>query len=276
MGRVQDKVAFITGAGHGQGRSHALRLAQEGADIIAVDYCTPFSTVPYEMATSSDLAETARLVKEEGRRVVTVEADVRDFKQLNAALDEGIAQFGRLDIVAANAGIVSYGASQDITEQAWNDVIDTNLKGVWHTCKAAIPHLIEGGRGGSVVLTSSVAGIKGYLNQSHYVASKHGVVGLMRALANELSPHSIRVNSVHPTAVPSNMLINNFTYKLFRPEMEAPTLEDAKELFYQLNGLPIPWVEAVDISNAVLFLASDESRYITGVMLQVDAGATTK
>jgi (+)-trans-carveol dehydrogenase len=276
MGRVQDKVAFITGAGHGQGRSHALRLAQEGADIIAVDYCTPFSTVPYEMATSSDLAETARLVKEEGRRVVTVEADVRDFKQLNAALDEGIAQFGRLDIVAANAGIVSYGASQDITEQAWNDVIDTNLKGVWHTCKAAIPHLIEGGRGGSVVLTSSVAGIKGYLNQSHYVASKHGVVGLMRALANELSPHSIRVNSVHPTAVPSNMLINNFTYKLFRPEMEAPTLEDAKELFYQLNGLPIPWVEAVDISNAVLFLASDESRYITGVMLPVDAGATTK
>jgi (+)-trans-carveol dehydrogenase len=276
MGRVEGKVAFITGAGHGQGRSHAVRLAQEGADIIAVDLCAPVETVPYRMSTEADLEETARLVKAAGQRIVASRTDVRDFDALKQALDDGVAQLGRLDIVAANAGIVSYGPAAELAERSWQDVIDVNLTGVWHTCKAAIPHLIEGGRGGAMILTSSVAGLKGWENQAHYVSAKHAVVGLMRTLAKELAPHSIRVNTVHPTAVNTDMLLNDFTYKLFRPELEAPTLDDAKKLFFELNLLPIPWVETVDISNAVLFLASDEARYITGAMLPVDAGCTLK
>jgi (+)-trans-carveol dehydrogenase len=276
MGRVEGKVAFITGAGHGQGRSHAVRLAQEGADIIAVDLCAPVDTVPYRMSTDADLEETARMVKATGQRIVASRTDVRDFDALKQALDDGVAQLGRLDIVAANAGIVSYGPAAELAERSWQDVIDVNLTGVWHTCKAAIPHLIEGGRGGAMILTSSVAGLKGWENQAHYVSAKHAVVGLMRTLAKELAPHSIRVNTVHPTAVNTDMLLNDFTYKLFRPELEAPTLDDAKKLFFELNALPIPWVETVDISNAILFLASDEARYITGVMLPVDAGCTLK
>jgi (+)-trans-carveol dehydrogenase len=276
MGRVEGKVAFITGAGHGQGRSHAVRLAEEGADIIAVDLCAPVETVPYRMSTDADLEETARMVKAAGQRIVASRTDVRDFDALKQALDDGVAQLGRLDIVAANAGIVSYGPAAELTERSWQDVIDVNLTGVWHTCKAAIPQLIEGGRGGSMILTSSVAGLKGWENQAHYVSAKHAVVGLMRTLAKELAPHSIRVNTVHPTAVNTDMLLNDFTYKLFRPELDAPTLDDAKELFFGLNSLPIPWVETVDISNALLFLASDEARYITGVMLPVDAGCTLK
>jgi (+)-trans-carveol dehydrogenase len=276
MGRVEGKVAFITGAGHGQGRSHAVRLAQEGADIIAIDLCAPVDTVPYRMSTDADLEETARMVKATGQRIVASRTDVRDFDALKQALDDGVAQLGRLDIVAANAGIVSYGPAAELAERSWQDVIDVNLTGVWHTCKAAIPHLIEGGRGGAMILTSSVAGLKGWENQAHYVSAKHAVVGLMRTLAKELAPHSIRVNTVHPTAVNTDMLLNDFTYKLFRPELEAPTLDDAKKLFFELNALPIPWVETVDISNAVLFLASDEARYITGVMLPVDAGCTLK
>lgn len=276
MGRVEGKVAFITGAGHGQGRSHAVRLAEEGADIIAVDLCAPVETVPYRMSTDADLEETARMVKAAGQRIVASRTDVRDFDALKHALDDGVAQLGRLDIVAANAGIVSYGPAAELTERSWQDVIDVNLTGVWHTCKAAIPQLIEGGRGGSMILTSSVAGLKGWENQAHYVSAKHAVVGLMRTLAKELAPHSIRVNTVHPTAVNTDMLLNDFTYKLFRPELDAPTLDDAKELFFGLNSLPIPWVETVDISNALLFLASDEARYITGVMLPVDAGCTLK
>jgi (+)-trans-carveol dehydrogenase len=276
MGRVEGKVAFITGAGHGQGRSHAVRLAEEGADIIAVDLCAPVETVPYRMSTDADLEETARMVKAAGQRIVTSRTDVRDFDALKQALDDGVAQLGRLDIVAANAGVVSYGPAAELTERSWQDVIDVDLTGVWHTCKAAIPHLIEGGRGGAMILTSSVAGLKGWENQAHYVSAKHAVVGLMRTLAKELAPHSIRVNTVHPTAVNTDMLLNDYTYKLFRPELDAPTLDDAKKLFFELNSLPIPWVEAVDISNAVLFLASDEARYITGIMLPVDAGCTLK
>jgi (+)-trans-carveol dehydrogenase len=276
MGRVEGKVAFITGAGHGQGRSHAMRLAEEGADIIAMDLCAPVETVPYRMSTPEDLAETVQMVEKLGRRIVATHTDVRDYDALKQALDDAVAQLGRLDIVAANAGIVSYGPAAELTERSWRDVIDVNLTGVWHTCKAAIPHLIAGGRGGAMIITSSVAGLKGWENQAHYVSAKHAVVGLMRTLARELAPHSIRVNTVHPTSVNTDMLLNDFTYKLFRPELDAPTLDDAKELFYEINTLPTPWVETIDISNAVLFLASDEARYITGVQLPVDAGCTLK
>ena len=275
-GRVEGKVAFITGAARGQGRSHAIRLAQEGADIIAVDICAQVDSVPYPMATPDDLAQTVKEVEALDRRIVAVQADVRDFGALKAALDKGVAQLGRLDIVSANAGIASYGPAGELAEQTWRDMIDINLTGDWHAAKAAIPHLIAGGRGGSIIITSSDAGLKAYQNAAHYVAAKHGVVGLMRTLALELAPHMIRVNSLHPTQVNTDMVMNEPTFRLFMPGTEHPTVEDFRPVSQALNALPIPWVEPVDISNALLFLASDEARYITGVTLPVDAGAAIK
>ncbi len=277
MGRVEGKVAFITGAARGQGRSHAIRLAQEGADIIAIDICEPLSENTYPPATEEDLAETVRQVEALDRRIVATKADVRDFAQLKAAVDEGVAQLGRLDIVSANAGIGGTPhKSEDIPEEEWKNMVDINLSGVWRTAKAAIPHIKAGGRGGSIILTSSDAGLFAYENISHYVSAKHGVVGLMRTLALELAPDFIRVNSIHPTTVNTLMVQNEGTYKLFRPDLENPTQEDFAAAAVQMNALPIPWVEPVDISNAVLFFASDESRYVTGVPLAVDAGAAVK
>ena len=275
-GRVEGKVAFITGAARGQGRSHAVRLAQEGADIIAVDLCDQVDSVPYQMATPEDLADTVKQVEALDRRIVATKADVRDYGALKKALDDGVAQLGRLDIVSANAGIASFGGAEELPEQTWQDMIDTNLTGVWHAAKAAIPHLIAGGRGGSIVLTSSAAGLKAYANVAHYVSAKHGVVGLMRTLALELAPHMIRVNSLHPTQVDTDMVMNEFTFKLFSPDTLNPTIEDFRPASQAMNALPIPWVEPVDISNALLFLASDEARYITGVTLPVDAGTVIK
>jgi SDR family mycofactocin-dependent oxidoreductase len=278
MGRVEGKVAFITGAARGQGRSHAIRLAQEGADIIAVDLAAQIGSVPYPMATPDDLAETVKRVEELDRRIIATEADVRDYGALKAAVDDGVAQLGRLDIVSANAGIFSFGTLAELPEQAWQDMIDTNLTGVWHATKAAIPHLKAGGRGGSIILTSSAAGLMAMENIGHYVAAKHGVVGLMRTLALELAPDMIRVNSVHPTGVDTDMIQNAATYALFAPDLPEKdrTKERLGERFQALNALPIPWVEPLDISNAVLWLASDESRYVTGVTLPVDAGSLIK
>jgi (+)-trans-carveol dehydrogenase len=275
-GRVEGKVAFITGAARGQGRSHAIRLAEEGADIIAVDICAQVGSVPYPMATPDDLAETVKEVEALDRRIIAAQADTRDYAGLKQALDDGVAQLGRLDIVCSNAGIVSYGQAAELPEQTWQDMIDTNLTGMWHAAKAAIPHLVEGGRGGSIVITSSDAGLKGFQNAAHYVSAKHGVVGLMRTLALELAPHFIRVNTLHPTGVDTGMLQNEPSYRLFLPGVENPTREQFAEAYKALNALPIPWVEPVDISNAVLFLASDEARYITGVTFPVDAGFTVK
>jgi (+)-trans-carveol dehydrogenase len=275
-GRVEGKVAFITGAARGQGRSHAIRLAQEGADIIAVDLAAQVDSVPYTMSTPDDLAETVKEVEALDRRIVATQADVRDFGALKAAVDDGVAQLGRLDIVSANAGIVSFGTLDEMPEQTWRDMIDTNLTGVWHTAKAAIPHLRAGGRGGSIILTSSAAGLMAYPGAGHYVSAKHGVVGLMRTLALELAPDMIRVNSLHPTQVDTDMIMNEPTFKLFRPDLEHPTVDDFRPASQAMNALPIAWVEPVDISNALLFLASDEARYITGVTLPVDAGAVIK
>jgi SDR family mycofactocin-dependent oxidoreductase len=273
-GRVEGKVAFITGAARGQGRSHAVRLAQEGADIIAVDVCAQLDSVTIPLATPEDLAETAALVEKEGRRVITTQVDVRDYDALKAAVDDGVAKLGRLDIVLANAGIGSSGDPvHQMPEHIWQETIDVNLTGVWHTAKAAIPHLIDGGRGGSIVLTSSVGGLKAHPNIAHYVSAKHAVVGLMRTLAIELGQHHIRVNSVHPTQVSTPLLLNDWTYKMFRPDLENPTQDDFAPLSQMAHVLPIPWVEAVDVSNAILFLVSDEGRYLTGVPLPVDAGA---
>jgi SDR family mycofactocin-dependent oxidoreductase len=278
-GRVEGKVAFITGAARGQGRSHALRLAEEGADIIAVDIAEDIASVRrfYPGATEADLAETVKEVEALDRRIVATKADVRDYAALKTALDEGVAQLGHLDIVSANAGIFIFGEQTHlVSEGDWQDVIDINLTGVWHTAKAAVPHLIEQGTGGSIIITSSTAGLKGTPNVAQYTASKHAVVGLMRTLALELAPHMIRVNSVHPTGVDTIMIQNDATRKLFLPDVADPTREEAAEAFQATNVLPVPWVEPRDISNAVLWLASDEARYVTGVTLPVDAGYTIR
>jgi SDR family mycofactocin-dependent oxidoreductase len=276
-GRMDGKVAFVTGAARGQGRSHAVRLAQEGADIIAVDICSGFEASPAPAATSEDLDVTAGMVKNAGGRVVTAEVDVRDFDALRAAVDSGVEQLGRLDVIVANAGIGTMADKLHKTGEAvWQEMIDVNLSGVWKTVKAGVPHVIEGGRGGSIVLTSSVAGAKAYSHMGHYVAAKHGVIGLMRSFAVELGQRMIRVNAVLPTHVNTPLLMNETTYRAFRPELENPGPEDLAPVCQGFHFLPIPWVTAEDISNAVLFLASDEARYITGVALPVDAGSCLK
>ena len=276
MARLDGKVAFVTGAARGQGRSHALRLAEEGANIVALDLCEQIESVPYEMSNEEDLNETIRQVEDLDQRIVARKADVRDLAQVERVVEEGISEFGHIDIVCANAGIFTLGPAHELSRGDWNDVIDTNLTGVWKTCRAVIPHMIERGEGGSIIITSSTAGIKGYANTAHYTASKHAVVGLARSMANELAPHMIRVNTVHPTSVDTPMIQNEMTYGLFRPDLQHPTRDDAREAFQALNALPIPWVEARDISNAVLWLASDEARYVTGIMVPVDAGMTQK
>ena len=278
-GRVEGKVAFITGAARGQGRAHAVRLAQEGADIIAIDICKPIAGFLMPPSTPEDLAKTADLVKGHNRRIVTAEIDVRDYQALKAAVDSAVQQLGRLDVIVANAGISHAGDTLDKTsERDWQDMIDVNLSGVWKTVKAGVPHILAGGRGGSIVLTSSVSGFKAYTfpHLGHYVAAKHGVVGLMRTFAVELGQHMIRVNSVHPTHVNTPMVMNEGAYKMVRPDLENPGPDDVAPFFQMSHTLPIPWVEPEDISNAVLFFASDESRYITGVTLPIDAGSCLK
>ncbi|MCV7318276.1 mycofactocin-coupled SDR family oxidoreductase [Mycolicibacterium confluentis] len=277
-GRVEGKVAFITGAARGQGRSHAVRLAEEGADIIAIDVCKRISsTEEIPASTPDDLAETADLVKALNRRIVTAEVDVRDFDAVKSAVDSGVEQLGRLDIVVANAGIGNGGQTLDLTSQDdWDDMIDVNLSGVWKSVKAAVPHLLAGGQGGSIILTSSVGGLKPYAHTGHYIAAKHGVIGLMRTFAVELGQHFIRVNAVCPTNVNTPLFMNEGTMKLFRPDLENPGPDDMAVAAQFMHVLPIGWVEPVDVSNAVLFLASDESRYVTGLPVTVDAGSMLK
>jgi SDR family mycofactocin-dependent oxidoreductase len=270
MARLDGKVAFITGAARGQGRSHAVRLASDGADIIAIDICANIPSNQYDLATPADLEETARLVEKQSRRIVAARADVRDRAGLAAVLDAAVAELGRLDIVVANAGIAPMSFDDDAAEgdSAFRDVIDVNLIGVWNTCRVSIPHLIAGGRGGAMVLTSSTAGIKGYAGSTSggvgYTAAKHGIVGIMRTLANDLAPHSIRVNTVHPTGVNTTMAVN--------PVMQQWIAEDPSRGAHMDNPLPVEVLEPEDVSNAVAFLVSDEGRYVTGVMLPVDAG----
>jgi SDR family mycofactocin-dependent oxidoreductase len=276
-GRMGGKVAFVTGAARGQGRSHAVRLAQEGADIIAVDICRDFENSPVDGATPEDLDETAGMVKNAGGRVVTAEVDVRDYDALRAAVDGGVEQLGRLDVIVANAGIgTAAGKLHKADEALWQEMIDVNLSGVWKTVKAGVPHVLAGDRGGSIILTSSVAGNKAYPHVGHYVAAKHGVIGLMRSFAVELGQRMIRVNAVLPTHVNSPLLMNEATYRAFRPELDNPGPDDLAPVCQSFHYLPIPWVTPEDISNAVLFLASDEARYITGVALPVDAGSCLK
>jgi (+)-trans-carveol dehydrogenase len=277
VGKLDGKVAFITGAARGQCRSHAVRLAQEGADIIAADLCQDIESVPYALASEKDLAETVEQVEALGRRIVARQADVRDEQALSQALSAGIDEFGRLDIVCANAGIVSLGDPLTLTREAWQDVIDINLTGVWQTLKLAAPHIVSGGRGGSMVVTGSSASIQVIPNMVHYSVAKHGVIALVKTFAIWLGPERIRVNGVLPAMVHSGMTENDFFNRLFRPDLENPTQEDFLQVAEQGSLLPhVPWVEAIDVSNAVLFLVSDEARYVTGELLRVDAGNLTK
>lgn len=272
MGKLEGKVAFITGAARGQGRSHAIRLAQEGADIIAVDTAKQVATVPYDTATAADLEQTVKEVEALDRRIVATEADVRDLAGLKKVADDGVAALGRLDIVIANAGINSMSPALEMDEEMWQTMIDINLTGVWKSIRAAAPHIVAGGRGGSIVITSSLASISVNENIAHYSAAKSGLVGLMSVLAKELGPQSIRVNSIHPTTVATPMILNEPTYKLFRPDLENPTRADFDEAAAQMNRLPVTMVEPVDISEAVLYLVSDSGRYVTGTTHVVDAG----
>ena len=267
-GRVAGKVAFITGAARGQGRAHAIRLAEEGADIIAIDICRDYDTVGYPLATEADLAETVKAVEALDRRIVATVADVRDAGALKAAVDDGVAQLGRLDIVSANAGICTIQSWDEVTPQVWQDTLDTNLTGVWNTMVVSVPHLIAAG-GGSIICTSSTAGIKGLPYLAPYVAAKHGVVGIARTMANELARHSIRVNTVHPTGVdtPMGTGLGGLEPLINRDPNLGPIY---------MNTLPVEIVDPRDISNAVLFLASDEARYVTGLEFTVDAGNTIR
>ena len=269
MGRVEGKVAFITGAARGQGRTHAVRLAQEGANIIAIDRCEDLDTLVYPLATEEDLAETVRLVEETGASILATKLDVRDLDGLSKVVTDGVAQFGHLDVVVANAGICTIQPWDDVTPAIWNEVIGINLTGVWNTCVASIPHLINAG-GGSLILTSSVAGLKGQPFLLPYAAAKHGVVGIMHTLTNELASQRIRVNSIHPTGVNTTMGTDS------GGAMAERIANDFTIGSIYMNSLPVELVEPEDISNAVLFLASDEARYVTGLTMTVDAGATAR
>jgi SDR family mycofactocin-dependent oxidoreductase len=272
MGSLDGKVALVTGAARGMGRSHAVRLAEEGASIIAVDLCGPIEAVSYPLSAPEDLDETRRLVEAQRQRIVARIADVRDFARLSEAIDAGIAELGPIDIVVANAGIWAVSAAQprDRARRAivWRDTIDVNLTGVWHTLEATVPQMIERGAGGSIILISSTAGLKGStandLSLTAYTAAKHGLVGLMRGYAKDLAPHMIRVNSIHPTGVPTGMNMNDIVSAFVSA---TPGVGDAMD-----NAMPVQMVEPVDISNAVVYLAADSGRFVTGVTLSVDAG----
>ncbi len=271
MGRFDGKVVFITGAARGQGRAHAQRFAAEGADVIAVDVCGPvLPDVGYPPTSIEDLDETARLVEKEGRQCVARVADVRDQAGLDAAVAEGVERFGRLDAVVANAGVASYHLTLEIPEEHWATVLDVNLTGAWRTVKAAVPAMIDAGHGGSVVLISSAAGLRGYAYLGHYAATKHGLVGLMRTLTLELGPQGIRVNTIHPGAVDTIMGNDPDVPRIIE---ENPDLTRAYTGPRPLGG---GMQRPEDISDAVLWLASEEARFVTGVALPVDAGSSMR
>ena len=274
MGLLDGKVAFVTGAARGQGRSHARRLAEEGADIIAIDACATPDWLSYPLATEADLAQTVKVVESLDRRIVARRADVRDLGAVRAALAAGVAELGgRLDIVCANAAIISQpGPTWEIDLGQWRELVDVTLTGVFVTVKAAIPHMIAAGNGGCVVLTSSGAALVSGAGLADYKAAKAGVLSLTRTLACELAGHFIRVNAICPTAVDTPMIQNERLYRLFRPDLDNPGKEDVQAGFQAMNLLPIPWIDPVDVSNAIVWLASDAARYVTGVTLPVDAG----
>jgi (+)-trans-carveol dehydrogenase len=274
--RFEGKVVFVSGVARGQGRNHAIRFAQEGAHIIGFDLCHDLEHAPYPLATEDDLAETVRLVEAAGGAMHAEIADVRDWDAVKRVSKAGLERFGRIDVVLANAGTYAPMPVQFVGVDSWNETIDINLNGVFLTVKAGIRAMVERNEGGAVVITSSTAGLKGFYGAPAYNAAKHGVVGLMRSLALELAPNQIRVNSVHPTSVGTPMILNEVFPKLVRMDLPDPGVDDAAEFLRTMQPMDVPWIDPDDVSNAVLFLSSEEARYITGTTLAVDAGALQK
>jgi (+)-trans-carveol dehydrogenase len=271
-GRLAGQVAVVTGAARGQGRSHALALAREGASIIALDACAPIATVPYPLPAKEDLEDTAEQVRALGAQVIHGVVDVRDLAGMERFVSDAVATLGRLDIVCANAGISTPSPTLTMTEEAWQTTIDINLTGAWKTCRATVPHVIAGGRGGAVIITSSSATAMISKNIAHYTASKHGLIGFMRVLAKELAPHRIRVNTLHPTGVRTPMIFNEPMYRLFRPDLENPDQEDFESAARSHHALGVSAVDPEDVSAAVIYLASAAGRYVTGSTFMLDAG----
>ncbi|MCW2719111.1 mycofactocin-coupled SDR family oxidoreductase [Pseudonocardia sp.] len=271
MGKFDGKVVLITGGARGQGRSHALAFAREGADVAFCDIAAQIDTVPYPMSRSADLDETVKLVEELDRRCIGVTADVRDGGQVQAFVERALTELGRVDFLLANAGIFSFSTIAEMEEDKWQQMIDTNLTGVFHAIRAVLPTMIEQGYG-RIVATSSMAGKLGFANVGHYVAAKWGVIGLVKSTALEVGGNGITVNAVCPTNVDTDMIQNPAAYALFLPDAENPTREDAAPAFQTLNAIPVPWVEPIDISNTMMFLCSDEARYVTGETIAVAAG----
>jgi SDR family mycofactocin-dependent oxidoreductase len=275
MGMLDEQVAFITGGARGQGRSHALALAREGADIAICDIAAPIATVPYPLADADDLAETKRQVEELGRRCVAVKADVRDTDEIEAAVARAVAELGRIDIVLANAGICGFGAFAEITDEMWDDMIGTDLTGVFKTLRAVVPHLVERGSG-RIVATSSMGGKMGNPNLAHYVAAKWGVIGLVKTLALEVADQGITVNAVCPATVDTAMVHNDALYGLFAPDLENPTKADVEPRYTAMNPVPEPWTPVEEISAAILYLVSPAARMVSGTTLDVCMGASAR
>jgi SDR family mycofactocin-dependent oxidoreductase len=278
MGRVDGKVVFITGAARGQGRSHAIRLAEEGANIVAVDICAPIASMRYPLATPEDLQQTVKEVEATGRKIIARQADVRDRSQLKATIDEALSHFGKVDVVVANAGICPM--EDPSLCEGFVDVTDVDLIGVMNTVAVSLPHLQSGA---SIIVTGSTAGMMegttenlGASGGVGYAWAKQVIVRYVEVLALQLAPHMVRLNAIHPTNCDTHLLQNDDIYRAFRPDLENPTKEDAKLAFPAMQAMPIPWIDPVDVSHLVTFLASDESRYITGLNIRLDAGAMLK
>lgn len=275
MGKLDGKVAIVTGGARGQGRSHAVTLAGEGADIVICDIADQVKSVPYKMSTPSDLQKTVGLVEETGRRCIAVKADVRETAQMSEVMDSALSEFGKVDILVVNHGICSFHTIHEMPDATWDEMIGTNLTGVFKAMRAVVPHMVARGYG-RIVATSSMAGRAGWENIGHYAAAKWGIIGLAKSLALEVAAHGVTVNVICPSSVNTDMMHNDASYKLFRPDLDAPTREDALPSFTAANVIPVPWVEPVDISRAIMFLVSDDARYITGETLAVAAGVNAR
>jgi SDR family mycofactocin-dependent oxidoreductase len=271
MGKLEGRVALVTGGARGQGRSHALALAREGADIIVCDIADQIKSIPYTMGSVEQLEETVKLVENLDRRCIALKADVRDAVQVKAVVDAGIAEFGTIDILLANAGIMSLQQISQMSDDVWQDVIDVNLTGVFYSIRAVLPHMIEAGYG-RIVVTASQAGRVAFQNLGHYVASKWGVMGLVKAVALEVAANGITVNAVCPTNVDTDMIHHETLYERFLPDADKPTREDVVPKFAELNAIPVPWIQPQDVSDAILFLVSDQAKFITGDAISVAAG----
>jgi len=270
-----DGVVFISGLARGQGRSHALRFAELGAPVAGFDLCENLATVPYGLATLEDLEVTRRDLSTMGGGGVLVDkADARDPGQIRELVRRVEGQLGPIGVVVVNAGIFSVGDASSLSLELWREMIDVNLTGAWNTVQACLPSMLGRAQGGAIVFTSSIGGVQGLLQCPHYVASKHGVIGLMRALANELGSKGIRVNAVCPTNVDTQMIQNEANYRTFRPDMASPGRADIVGAATAMHLLPVPWVQPEDVTAAVVWLCSSAARYVTGIVLPVDAGAT--